>query len=66
MDDNLTLVPVYEMTWADGSSRRTDEPDAFDSLPVPDVVEAVAQAAREDPECESVELVSMANADGFQ
>lgn len=61
----LTLIPVYEMTWADGAARRTDDEDAFEDVPSPDAVEELAAHAREDDECESVELISMASQDEF-
>lgn len=57
MTDDKTLVPVYEMSWEDGSSRRTD-----DRVPQkPALVELLKEQAENDPQCEEVTLVGMAN-----
>lgn len=61
MADDLTLTPVYRFTFADGTTRRTDDPDAFEEVPHPDAVETLAMLGREDPECEKVELLGMAS-----
>lgn len=57
-DDSLTLTPVYSFEWADGTERRTDDPDAFSAEASPDAVEELAAIGREDPDCE-VSLLGM-------
>ena len=55
--DDLTLKPVYEFVWSDGSTRRTDELAEWDEAH-PDALENLATLGREDPDC-SVTLVGM-------
>jgi len=51
-EQSLTMKPVYEFEWADGSVRRTDtlENDSRDFRE--EGIEALAERGRADPECE--------------
>ncbi|AGM11567.1 hypothetical protein M199_gp099 [Halogranum tailed virus 1] len=57
-EEQVTMKPVYEFTWSDGSTRRTDELENDGPHFREEGVECLAAMGREDPDCE-VKMVGL-------